>query len=181
MLKKSLLFLLIAGLTACATNSKINNEYIPNYNYRGLTFNGINDTWGLAKHDNIYGIETNTYLLNTETEDVWSEKITTTHELVDPGTTVKQYYSQVIYPEVNDQCYYESPNSHILQQTNDNLVFAYTMKNCGKNADQTVVGRIIRVPNGICTITYSVKNNNLIEPQEDQMAALVNTAGVINN
>lgn len=190
MLKKYWLYILAAGLTACSTNSKVNNNSIvasdynsPIYNsYQGsVIFSGINDYWQFTKREDIDGTEVNVYVPYTETEGIWSEKIEISHEQVKPETTVYKYYSQIIFPEINDQCYFESPHFRIIQQTANDLTFTYTMKNCGKNADQTVVSRILRAPNSISAINYAVKSNSVIPPQEEQMIALVNTARIIKD
>jgi hypothetical protein len=192
MVKKKYLGLLwiLGSLLGCSTTSKISKIYpvVDDYNssiYDNISssvlFDGINDNWQFIGIKYINGTKTYVYVPINETDFSWSERIEINHVKVMPSDTVNEYYTKIIKPDVNDQCYYTNPNLRILQKNNNDLIFAYNMKNCGKNDDQEVVGKIMRAPNSISVIIYSVKNNRPFETQQEQMLELVSNAKVIKD
>lgn len=192
MFKKRYLGLLwvLVSLLGCSTASKISNIYpiIDNYNSAiydnissSILFDGINENWQFIGIKYISGTKTYVYVPINETDFSWTERIEINHAQVTPTSTVKEYYTQMIKPDVNDQCYYANPNLRILQQSKNDIIFAYDMKNCGKNDDQEVVGRVMRAPNSISVIIYAVKNNRPFETQQEQMLELVSNAKIIKD
>jgi hypothetical protein len=191
MIKKYWLIIVVVSLIGCSTtDSKVNNYSFMAANYNSpsyvkykssVIFDGINDYWQFFKKENISGVESTVYVPYTETDGVWSEKIQISYEHVSSKITAHKYCEQIIFSEVNDQCYYAPPNFRIIRETDNDLTFSYAMKNCGKNADQTVVGRVMRAPNSVSIITYAVKHNTVIPPPVDQMIKLVNDAKVVRD
>jgi hypothetical protein len=184
------LILITISIIGCTTNPKLSTIYPIAENYNSpiysninssILFNDLINNWQLVDTKYLNGTTTYIYIPNTETNYDWSEKIEIAYTRVTPLSNVMNYFTQIIKPEIKDQCYYENPNFRILQQSKNDLVFTYTMKNCGKYDDQEVMGRIMRAPNSISTITYSTKNNQLFAAEQDQILAFIKTAKIIKD
>lgn len=143
-----------------------------------VLFNNLSGYWKFSQTVNVAGVQIDTFIPQDESKYRWTERIAITHTSVSPKMTVSKYYRQVIKPDYNEQCY-AGRDIRVLHHNHNFLMYQYAMHECGKMANQFVVGKIMRGANSISAIAYANKRKGLTEEQRQNMVHLVSTATLV--
>lgn len=101
-----------------------------------------------------------TYYDGSFDDDSWISRLTLVRDTDgDQVSSAYDYYRLFLKPEVDEECYAHNPNLTIFEKTNDTLTFQYRLLECGKNANQIVVGKIFKFHDHVSVISYATKTD----------------------
>jgi hypothetical protein len=193
-LPKFLMLLLVLALCSCAKEQQAtgnkeqpaaeNHQVISVFNYSGnyntnspIRFPDTKNYWNYIETKNFGDIETYLFLPKGEKLDNWTEKLTVDHYLSGKPSDPTKYLQEVVWPEVVDQCYLNSPNLQIISKSSKDIVFTYSMQQCGKNVNQVVVSRIIKSADGIIyAMNYALRTTALNDVSLNFIVDFLNSA-----
>jgi hypothetical protein len=192
-LKKFFLLLFTLALCSCATEEGMESSTSVQQKPQGSIsiFNLMNtyntatpvhfpdntNYWTYIKSKQFDGTETYLFLPKGETIDNWTERLTIDHFPTTKLLSPAKYLHDIAWPAVVDQCYV-APNLQILAQSDRDLIYTYSLKQCGKNVNQVVVARIIKAEDGIDAINYATRNTAFDELSSGYIVDFLNKATI---
>jgi len=187
MIKRIILTIALLCIAACASVDypPTASEMVLFQNARApMAFHDVGIIWRHAGSHKTNGIKITTFVPTDETERTAVRKIVMTHYRNKPRYPINayEYYINTVVADFNTQCYTSTSDIHLLEKASHEVLYSYQMYNCGKRANQYVVGRVVQSRRSISSIAYIVKTDKLpAEAQRKAMLQLVAHARVIKD
>ncbi|MCK4607977.1 MAG: hypothetical protein KAT71_00705 [Gammaproteobacteria bacterium] len=151
---------------------------LPSKENYAIVFNNMDGFWKHAGTARVQNVDIDTFVPQTEDSKKWKQRIEVTHVKTSKSMTAQKYYQQVVHGGLDNLCPYSTPKVKVLHNASNDIIYEYQVLNCGKKPNQAVIGRVIRTPNSINTISYTGMTDRLDDQSRQYMLEIVKGARV---